>query len=80
MKPILVIVGFMASALCGFQLGKVVQERTEFTRLIEAAASADGLEGGSRIRHSVIGNITNVIVMPDRVMVYGTKGSRSWFP
>ena len=50
-------------------------------------AGVDGAENGDRIRRRALGlesvacgQITNVLIMPDHVTVFGTKGSRSWYP
>lgn len=55
-------------------------ERAWAENLIRAARFAEGEYAGTQLRHVAIGTITNILIAPDHVAVFGREGSRQWFP
>lgn len=88
MKNIIILsIGLCVASLI-FLIGW--HERNERATKIMALISVAGLRGsdnGDAIRRYVLelesagcGRVTNVIIMPDHVAVFGTKGSSQWWP
>lgn len=79
MKKLLIVVALVAFYGAGYLVGHSRNLRIA-NELVTTAANAEGFEGGASIRHASIGVVTNVIITPTHVAVYGSKGSREWYP
>ena len=81
--PYLVPVALALGLATGLTIGRN-SERSQFIaakQLVDYAAGAPTTEeGGVGIRqHPVIGPITNILIEPGRLSVYGRNGSRIWY-
>lgn len=68
--------------LAGLVIGELYTEHREQAwaeNLIRAARLADGEDGAARLRHAAIGSLTNILIAPDHVSIFGRDGSRQWF-